>query len=143
MKVYNKKGLVWGIVWVLLGLSGVILAIVRPSDNGLLNVKHLVIDGFVLLVGIVMVTRAFSHAATCEDLTEESDERNVLIETKTGATTFSVLFWTLCVLFAVGVVGFYFTGLDIYVGLFVFAGLLGVFATVVGIIAKAYYERHL
>ena len=47
------------------------------------------------------------------------------------------------VLFAIGVVGFYFTGLDIYVGLFVFAGLLGVFATVVGIVAKAYYERHL
>ena len=47
------------------------------------------------------------------------------------------------VFFAIGVVGFCFTGLDIYVGLFVFAGLLGVFATVVGIVAKAYYERHL
>lgn len=47
------------------------------------------------------------------------------------------------VLIAIGVAGFYFTGLDIYVGLFVFAGLFGVFATVVGIVAKAYYERRL
>lgn len=141
MKVYNKKGFAGGVVAAALGAASVLLAIFKPSDMGALNVKHLIVGGFVLLGGIVAVVRSLSRTATREDLIEERDERNVLVALKARARTMDVVFWMLVALFAAGVLGFYFTKSDVFFGLFLFSGLLGVFASAVSVATAIYYER--
>ena len=63
MKVYNKKGLAWGIFWTALGLFSLYRSIADPVDFLPRQIKHLVIAAVVLLLGITGFVRAFSKAA--------------------------------------------------------------------------------
>ena len=49
MKVYNKKGLLWGLFWTVLGLFSLYRAFVDPDSFWLQQVKSVVIAAVVLL----------------------------------------------------------------------------------------------
>ena len=90
MKLYNKKGLVFGLFWTILGVSALVLELVRPSGNTAVFIRDIVLFSLLILFGVRQVVRAFSRAATREDMLEERDERNKLIKLKTGSTMFKV-----------------------------------------------------
>ena len=89
MKLYNKKGLVFGLFWTILGVSALVLELVRPSSTAVF-IRDIVLFSLLILFGVRQVVRAFSRAATREVMLEERDERNKLIKLKTGSTMFKV-----------------------------------------------------
>lgn len=90
MKIYNKKGLVLGLFWTVIGGGGLILELIRPSDNTTVLIRNIVVFALLLLIGIRQIVHAFSKLATRDDMVEEHDERNKFIKLKTGSTMFKV-----------------------------------------------------
>lgn len=90
MKLYNKKGLVFGLFWTILGVSALVLEFVCPSGNTAVFIRDIVLFSLLILFGVRQVVRAFSKAATREDMVEERDERSRFIKLKTGSTMFKV-----------------------------------------------------
>ena len=80
MKLYNKKGLVFGLFWTILGVSVLVLELVRPSGNTAVFIRDIVLFSLLILFGVRQVVRAFSKAATREDMVEERDERSWFIK---------------------------------------------------------------
>ena len=93
MKVYNKKGLAWGVFWTVLGLFSLYRDFVDPDSFWLQQGKSVVISAVMVLIGITGFVRAFSKSATREDRIEELDERNRLVKLKYKARTFDIMFW--------------------------------------------------
>lgn len=90
MKLYNKKGLIFGLFWSVLGVSALVLEFVRPSGSTAVFVRDILLFSLLILFGVRQVVRAFSKSAAREDAIEERDERNKLIKLKTGSTMFKV-----------------------------------------------------
>lgn len=90
MKLYNKKGLIFGLFWSVLGVSALVLEFVRPSGSTAVVVRDILLFSLLILFGVRQVVRAFSQPAAREDAIEERDERNKLIKLKTGSTMFKV-----------------------------------------------------
>ena len=76
MKIYNKKGLLLGIFWMVLALWSIIHDFGSPNPNTLVQIRDSVLSVFLLLMGVTAFWRAFSKKATKEDILEEQDERN-------------------------------------------------------------------
>ncbi len=115
MKLYNKKGLVFGLFWTILGVSALVLELVRPSGNTAVFIRDIVLFSLLILFGVRQVVRAFSRAATREDMLEERDERNRFIKLKTGSTMFKVAEVMLFLWTVASMVGYGFTRDDIWV----------------------------
>jgi hypothetical protein len=110
MKIYNKKGLIWGICWTVLGLFYFISIFWHPDDFLPAQMKDIIFSVVLILLGISGFTRAFSKKATLEDRMNENDERNRLIKLKSRAGTLAMLM-VLFVVAAVGsMIGYKFTG---------------------------------
>ena len=115
MKLYNKKGLVFGLFWTILGVSALVLELVRPSGNTAVFIRDILLFSLLILFGVRQVVRAFSRAATREDMLEERDERNRFIKLKTGSTMFKVAEVLLFLWTVASMVGYGFTRDDIWV----------------------------
>ena len=59
MKVYNKKGLAWGIFWTVLGLFSLYRDFVDPDSFWLQQGKSVVISAVMVLIGVTGFVRAF------------------------------------------------------------------------------------
>ena len=60
MKLYNKKGLVFGLFWTILGVLALVLEFVRPSGNTAVFIRDIVLFSLLILFGVRQVVRAFS-----------------------------------------------------------------------------------
>ncbi|MEE0509788.1 MAG: hypothetical protein UDG94_00995 [Peptococcaceae bacterium] len=142
MKIYNKKGFVWGVFWLVLGACGLVMELfIHPSDFLPEMIKGIIIDGILVLVGLTGFLRALSAQATREDLIEANDERNKLVHLKSAAKTnsFMFLFYVLAVI--LGGIGFYGTE---EIGWAVVCVVALMFATIwfiVSIVMFVYYEK--
>lgn len=140
MKVYNKKGLAWVIFWTILGASRLVLLVTQPEDSVAQLIKGILVGVILLAIGLSGFTRAFSRAATREDIIAAHDERNKLVKLKTKARMYDVMFWTMTALIVVGVIGYYWTE-NIAWAFLAFAPLLQVIVYFCGsIIMTIYYE---
>lgn len=83
MKIYNKKDFFFGLFWVLIGVSWLILCAVTPKDFLLLQAKHVVLVVLCLAGSVVGVCRSLSRTATRED----KDESNALVKPSTSHVT--------------------------------------------------------
>lgn len=92
MKIYNKKGLFWGIIWTLLAAWNIVHAFIAPHSNSIIQVKNIIFSIILLAIGMLGFVRAFSKKATREDLIEEQDERNRLVSLKTKSKTLDIMF---------------------------------------------------
>ena len=52
MRIYNKKGFVAGIFWIILAVWSVFLDFNSPDPNGLVRVRDTILSVFLLLLGI-------------------------------------------------------------------------------------------
>ena len=90
MKIFNKRGLAWGVFWLIVGLGGLALEVFRPSSVKAVFVRDIVLFGLLLLFSIRQIVRAFSASASRADFLEERDERNRFIKLKTSSAMFRV-----------------------------------------------------
>ncbi|MEE0206584.1 MAG: hypothetical protein UEX93_06880 [Peptococcaceae bacterium] len=141
MKIYNRKGFIWGIVWTVLGGLRLLLLVIQPEDTTAQLVKGIIVGVVLLTLGLSGFTRALSKQATREDRIEENDERNKLVRLKSKARVNDVMFWTMIALIVCGVIGYYMTD-NIAWAFLAFAPLLQVIVYFwSSIILSIYYER--
>ncbi len=141
MKLYNKKGLVFGLFWTILGVSALVLELVRPSGNTAVFIRDIVLFSLLILFGVRQVVRAFSRAATREDMIEERDERNRFIKLKTGSTMFKVAEVMLFLWTVASMVGYGFTRDDIWVMGVLVAGLTLGLLFIIELFVGVHYEN--
>lgn len=141
MKLYNKKGLVFGLFWTILGVSALVLELVRPSGNTAVFIRDIVLFSLLILFGVRQVVRAFSRAATREDMLEERDERNRFIKLKTGSTMFKVAEVLLFLWTVASMVGYGFTRDDIWVMGVLVAGLTLGLLFIIELFVGVHYEN--
>ena len=95
MRIYNKKGLIWAVAWILLSGWNLVHSLADPASSGLVQGKDLLLSLFMLAVGITGFVRAFSRQAALEDRIEEEDERNVQVALRARSAAFSILRYVL------------------------------------------------
>ncbi|MFD3450243.1 hypothetical protein ACFDTO_37320 [Microbacteriaceae bacterium 4G12] len=142
MKVYNKKGLIWGVISTILGGWALVLDIIKPNDFLPEQIKSVLFSVLLITIGISGFIRAFSRKATQVDLVEEQDERNRLIIFKSKARTLDILFWCLVVITIGGLVGYIMTKNIAWGFIFIVPALLINFYWITYIITLVYYEKH-
>ena len=85
MKNYNRRGLIIGIVQLLLSVFCFITMIVTGFD-----VKLAVLGIIIALLGITSVINSFSKEETRKELIDNEDERSQLVKMKAKAKSFDV-----------------------------------------------------
>ena len=83
MKNYNRRGLIIGIVQLLLSVFCFITMIVTGFD-----VKLAVLGIIIALLGITSVINSFSKEETRKELIDNEDERSQLVKKKANAKSF-------------------------------------------------------
>lgn len=141
MKIYNRKGFLWGIVWTVLGVLRLLLLVIQPEDTTAQLVKGIIVGVVLLTLGLSGFTRALSKQATREDRIEENDERNKLVRLKSKARVNDVMFWTMIALIVCGVIGYYMTD-NIAWAFLAFAPLLQVIVYFWSSIFVSIYYEH-
>ena len=104
MKIYNKKGFLSGIFWIVLALWSIIHDFGSPNPNTMVQIRDSIISLFLLLMGINSFWRAFSKKATKEDIVEEHDERNRLIKYKSQSRMLDIAYAILFVFMVCGMI---------------------------------------
>lgn len=141
MKLYNKKGLVFGLFWTILGVSALVLELVRPSGNTAVFIRDIVLFSLLILFGVRQVVRAFSKAATREDMVEERDERSRFIKLKTGSTMFKVAEVLLFIWTIGSMIGYGFTQDTMWVMAVIVAGFTLGLLFIIELFVGIHYEN--
>ncbi|MCH3965205.1 MAG: hypothetical protein LKE46_13145 [Clostridium sp.] len=143
MKIYNKRGLFFAVIWTALGAFSAIINILSQDSSLPQRIKGVVIAIVLIIMGINGFTRAFSKQATREDIVEKQDERNSLLQLKTKSLTLKVLYGCLILITAGGLVAYGLTSNLVWIPtVTVTGGLLG-FLLIVEIVVEIHYERHM
>ena len=143
MKIYNKKGLIAGVLWTAAGAFCLYQDAVDAHDFLPQQIKSVVLSLVMLAVGLTCLLRALSKSAIREDRIEELDERNRLVSLKTDSLTRKVMGWARVAAMAAGLLGYLFTENLVFGCLFLFAGLSITLEAVVSIAAAIHYEKRL
>lgn len=142
MKIYNRKGFAWGLLWTALSGWLLVLSVLDPEPELAKQVKNLVVGAILLLVGLGKICRACSRKASREDYIEEKDERNQLLALKRKARTLDVMLGAICILVAAGVAGYILTEefgwACLAFGPFLLTGVYWISELIITL----YYERH-
>ncbi|QIB68104.1 hypothetical protein Ami103574_01715 [Aminipila butyrica] len=141
MKIYNKKGLVFGVVWIALGVCNLIINIVSPEEFLSKQIKDVLIAVVVIMIGSSGFIRAFSKQATREDRMEDQDERNQLLALKTKALTLKIFYGCLGMSAIGAVAGYKLTDNPAWIPIFTVAAVLLGLLLLVELIVSIYYER--
>lgn len=141
MKIYNKKGLFFGILLLALGLFNLIINIISPDDFLPEQIKDILFAALAIILGMSGFYRAFSKRATKEDLIAQSDERSRLITLKTQSMTLKILYLTLTVAAIASIVAYKLTANAAWIPIFTVSVLLLGFLFLVELIVTLYYEK--
>ena len=143
MKIYNKKGLVIGLLWTAAGA----FCLYRDAADAHAflpqQIKSVVLSLVMLAVGLTCLVRALSRSASREDKIEALDERNRLVSLKTDSLTQKVMGWARVAAMVAGLLGYVLTENLVFGCLFLFAGLEITLEAVVSIAAAIHYEKRL
>lgn len=142
MKIYNRKGLIWGVFWTLLAAFNLYHSILSPDDFLMGQIKDILISVVVLMLGVSGFIRAFSKKATLEDKIEHEDERNRLIEIKSGAKAFQFLQIFLLLATGVFAVVYKLTSNVGWIPFLIATAVIWNVGFLVDMIAGIYYEKH-
>ena len=143
MKIYNKKGLIVGVLWTAAGAFCLYQDAVDVHDFLPQQIKSVVLSLVMLVVGLTCLLRALSKSASWQDRIEELDERNRLVSLKTDSLTRKVMGWARVAAMVAGLIGYLFTENLVFGCLFLFAGLSVTLEAVVSTAASIHYEKRL
>jgi len=133
MKVYNKKGFLGGLFWLVMGILWLVLFYFQ--DQGL-NLRNIFFCACALLIGAEQIVRSLSRNLSDAD----QDERAKYVLTKSRSSAF---FWSkvLCLLGGLIYLGvFQLLKEELYVGIFVGFMLMLIVMFVVQAITEIYYD---
>lgn len=142
MKIYNRKGLIWGVFWTLIAAFNLYHSILSPDDFLMGQIKDILISVVVLLLGVNGFVRAFLKKATVQDKIEQEDERNRLIKLKSGAKAFQVLQIFLLLATGVFAVVYKLTSNIGWIPFLIATAVIWNVGFLVDMIAGIYYEKH-
>ena len=143
MKIYNKKGLLAGVLWTAAGAFCLYRDAVDAHDFLPQQIKSVVLSLVMLAVGLTCLVRAFSRSASREDKIEALDERSRLVRLKTNSLTLRVMGWARVAAMLAGLLGYLCTENLVFGCLFLFGGLSLALEAVVAIAAAVHYETHM
>ena len=143
MKIYNKKGLIAGVLWTAAGAFCLYQDAVDAHHFLPQQIKSVVLSLVMLAVGLTCLVRALSRSASREDRIEALDERNRLVSLKTDSLTQKVMGWARVAAMVAGLLGYVLTENLVFGCLFLFAGLEITLEAVVSIAAAIHYEKRL
>ena len=143
MKIYNKKGLIAGVLWTAAGAFCLYQDAVDAHDFLPQQIKSVVLSLVMLAVGLTCLLRALSKSASREDKIEALDERNRLVSLKVDSLTQKVMGWARVAAMVAGLLGYVLTENLVFGCLFLFAGLEITLEAVVSIAASIHYEKRL
>lgn len=140
MKVYNKKGMIWGIVWSAVALINLIFELLRPSSTTLEFVSNIFWTIVLMGIGITGFIRAFSKQATEEDIAFEEAEKKSIAKIKGKAKTLDILSGLSFIIMILSVIGWKVTGQELLAGMFVLSGLSIPFIAITETVANIHYS---
>lgn len=143
MKLYNKKGVIWGVFWTIGGLFCLYRDIVDPHAFLPQQIKSVVLSALLLAMGLTGFVRAFSKRATIEDMTEARDERNRLVRLKGDAMVGNILLSVQIALMLAGILAYAATKNLVFGCLFLICGLNVSLHFILSILFAVYYEKHI
>lgn len=143
MKIYNKKGFIWGILWTIAGLFCLYRDWSAPHSFLPQQAKSVILSLLMLAIGITGFLRAFSQKFTQEDRTEALDERNRLVHLNCLASAGSILSWIQLAGMLAGIVGYALTKQIVFGFLFLLCGLNTTLYAILSIFFSIYYEKRL
>lgn len=141
MKIYNKKGLIIGILFTALGVINLSFNITSPEDFLPKQIKDVIIAVLCTLIGISSFIRAFSKQATRQNLIQDQDERNKLVALKARSLTLKILYGCLIAATVGSVVGHMLTDNTAWIPVYTVSAILLGFLIWVELIVSFYYER--
>ena len=141
MKIFNKRGLAWGVFWLIVGLGGLALEVFRPSSVKAVFVRDIVLFGLLLLFSIRQIVRAFSASASRADFLEERDERSRYIKLKTGSAMFRVAEGILFAWIVGSAIAFGFTQDEIWTMAVIVSGLTLGLLFIIELFVGIHYEN--
>ncbi len=141
MKIYNKKGFIFGLIWTVLGVWLLINSFIKSESITIELIKDIVLVLILLAVGITSVYRAFSKKATREDYIEQNDERNKLVKLKTKSRMLDLMVFGIIILMIIGLIGYMATDNIAWGFLFFGPCLLLAFYWIAYIVVNIYYEN--
>lgn len=140
MKVYNKKGLIWGIVWSAVALINLIFELRRPSSTTLEFASNIFWIIVLMGIGITGFIRAFSKQATEEDIAFEETEKKSIAKIRGKAKTLDILSGLSFIIMILSVIAWKMTGQELLAGMFVLSGLSIPFIVITEVIAEIHYK---
>lgn len=140
MKVYNKKGLVTGSIFCVMGVYILIKSLVAPSDGMISEIKHFVIAFLMLLIGLNCVIRAFSKKCTEEDRSSKKSVRNRIVKSKSQSLSFVILQAFIFIGILLSIIAFYFTDHLLAVTVLIVLGILLSISWIIELATTIYYE---
>ena len=143
MKIYNKKGLLAGVLWTAAGAFCLYRDAVDAHDFLPQQIKSVVLSLVMLAVGLTCLVRALSRSASRADKIEALDERSQLVRLKTNSLTLRVMGWARVAAMLAGLLGYLCTENLVFGCLFLFGGLSLALEAVVAIAAAVHYETHM
>ena len=141
MKIYNKKGLLWGLLWTLLGGWNLWHDIVQPHDFLPQQIKSVIMSALLFLFGVTFFVRAFSKRATIEDIIEEKDERNILVTLKCRSMVKNIMLYVQFAVIAGCLIAHSMTDNVAFAFIFVVCALNISLYFVLSLIFSIYYEK--
>lgn len=140
MKIYNKKGLIWGLVWLAVALIHLILELHRPSSTTLELVSNIFWPIVLMGIGISGFVRAFSKKTTEKDMAFEESEKKSISKLRGKAKTLDILNGLSFAIMILSMMAWKMTGQDFFGGMLVLAGLSIPFIPITEVVAEIYYD---
>lgn len=140
MKIYNKKGFVFGIGAFL--LSAILISSFFYTSFRTFDIKSGVLLALLLFFGIADISRSLSKEQTRKDMIDQKDERNQFVSMKSKAKALDILTYTLFTFVAACMIGFGLSKEIAFMWLFLGSAIpLGILEISV-IVLALYYEKH-
>lgn len=109
MKAYNKKGLITGTIFCVIGAFSLIKNLTVPSDLMILQIRNIVISFLALSIGLNSLIRALSKKCTEEDISSKINVRNSIVKLKSLCSALVILQALIFICVILSMIAFYFT----------------------------------
>lgn len=141
MKAYNKKGLITGTIFCVIGAFSLIKNLTVPSDLMILQIRNIVISFLALSIGLNSLIRALSKKCTEEDISSKINVRNSIVKLKSLCSAFVILQALIFICVILSMIAFYFTENILTVAILIVLGILLSISWIIELITTIYYEK--
>lgn len=137
MKIYNKKGFIRGLSYLVIFLISLFCILFKDS-----SLKLLVLSTIIFLFSVTDLSRSVSKTSSLDDITEENDERDRFIIMKSSKKTMDIMIKLNFILTILFMILYGVTKNNILLGAFLVSSSYITINFLVILITNIYYEKH-